>query len=96
MKIVPPNIDCTKNEINPITDLNAKGLSKYKKDALDDLINQAGGVNDLARMLTLPYMTVRGWSDRGQISKKGAILVEQHASLGVYFKAISLRPDLYK
>jgi len=69
-------------------------LKKAHKEQLDTLIDEAGGVNHLSKMLNLHYTTVKGWQERGRISKEGASLVEAHGSLGEHYKAIELRPDL--
>ena len=69
-------------------------LNRNKKAVLTDLVQQAGGVNHLAIMLNIHYMTVKGWIERDQISKEGARLVEQHMTLGEHWKAITLRPDM--
>lgn len=69
-------------------------LQQAHKEQLDKLIAEAGGVNHLSKMLNLPYTTVKGWEDRGRISKSGASMVEEHGSLGEHYKAKDLRPDL--
>ena len=69
-------------------------LAKVQQDELEKLIEQVGGMNHLSKMLNVSYMVVKGWNDRGRISKGGAKLVEEHGSLGEYFKAKTLRPDL--
>ena len=65
-----------------------------QKQKLEKLVEHAGGVKHLAFMLNIVTPTVNSWIDRGRISKAGAKLVEDHPSLGEYFKAIDLRPDL--
>lgn len=75
-------------------ELTLEELIKVQKERLDELVETVGGVNHLAKMLNLHYTTVKGWVERGRISKTGAKLVEDHMSLGEYYKAINLRPDL--
>ena len=75
-------------------DLTLEQLNAHKKEALERLIEDAGSVNHLARMLNIHLMTVRGWVGRNAISKQGATLVEDHPTLGEYYKAIDLRPDM--
>lgn len=74
--------------------LKKNELKIVHKEQLDKLINDVGGVNHLSKMVNLHYTTVRGWEERGRISKEGARLVESHPSLGVHYKAKDLRPDL--
>jgi len=69
-------------------------LNDHKAKQLAILLDQAGGTAHLATMLNVHYMTIRGWIDRAQISKEGAKLVEDHMTLGEYFKAKQLRPDM--
>lgn len=80
--------------IESIRQMTLYELNRHKKEQLRTLLNQAGGVAHLATMLNVHYMTVRGWEERAQISKEGAQLVEDHMTLGEYFKAKELRPDM--
>ena len=75
-------------------ELTLKELETVQKEQLSKLLDDAGGINHLAKMLNQHYMTVKGWDERGRISKDGAKLVEDHPSLGEYHKAKDLRPDL--
>jgi len=72
--------------------LNLKQISELQKSSLNQLIEEAGNPSHLARMLGLPVSTVHGWSQRGRISKDGAMLVEQCPNLSL--TAEELRPDL--
>ena len=64
------------------------------RERLDELIEAAEGYYHLAKMLATNHSTVKGWVDRGRISKDGAKKVEKHKELGKTFKANYLRPDL--
>lgn len=75
-------------------ELTLEELNKVQKEALDKLVSDVGGVNHLSKMLNVHYTTIKGWIDRGRISKEGARAVEAHPRLGRSFKAIDLRPDL--
>jgi len=75
-------------------ELTLEQLEKHKKEILEQLIEDAGSVTHLARMLNINPMTPRGWVERNSISKAGAKLVADHPTLGEYYKAIDLRPDL--
>jgi len=72
--------------------LNLKQIGELQKGSLNLLIEEAGNPSHLARMLGLPVSTVHGWSQRGRISKEGAMLVERCANLSLTAK--ELRPDL--
>lgn len=61
---------------------------------LQDLITKAGTVRHLGVMLGVPVSTVRGWVERGRISRSGARAVEEHPTLGEHFDAEYLRPDI--
>ena len=77
----------------PLEGNNIKG--QHNARALALLIQAAGdSVPDLARMLGVSYQTVNDWVKRKQISRKGALLVENHSVLGQYFIAKDLRVDL--
>jgi len=71
-----------------------KELVTLQRERLNELIEQADGVNYLAKMLNIHYTTIKGWVTRGRISKKGARMVEANKALGEFFKAKYLRPDL--
>lgn len=64
------------------------------REQLDNLIYKAEGYYHLAKMLGVNHSTVKGWIDRGRISKAGARLVERNIELKKNFKAKDLRPDL--
>ena len=73
-------------------------LVALHEQRLDELIDAAGSVNHLSKMLGLPYHTVRSWHDRGRISKLGARGVERHPVLGEKGKGFTrkyLRPDAW-
>ena len=74
--------------------LTLEELTKAHRVSLDSLLADAGGISPLAKMLNRPYQTVKGWDERGRISKKGAALVHEHMSLGEYHTVAMLRPDV--
>lgn len=74
--------------------LTKNELAEVQKTKLEELVEHAGGANHLAFMLNLPVPTTQSYVARGRISKEGAILVEEHPTLGEYFKAKDLRPDI--
>jgi len=78
----------------PIMFLTRDQLISLKKFMLNKLLDEVGGIKSLASMLNENYMTISDWVKRGQTSKRGAQLIEDHPTLGEYFKAIDLRPDL--
>jgi hypothetical protein len=88
------NEPMSSDSIKPIREMTGDELSGIKKYQLKALLKHAGSTNDLSRMLSLAYPIVRGWELRNQISKRGARQVETHKTLGEYFKATDLRPDL--
>lgn len=69
-------------------------LVSLHKKRLKLLIDHAGGCKHLATMLELPYTTVKGWDDRGRISKAGAKKVHDHPTLKSEFQVNFLRPEL--
>ena len=71
-----------------------KELEILQQQQLTKLLEHTGGTMHLSKMLDVSYMMVRGWTNRGRISKEGARQVEEHKTLGKIFKAIDLRPDL--
>ena len=75
---------------------NKEQLAIIHKEKLAELIEFAGGATFLSRMLGVPLTTIKGWMDRGRISKKGTLLVEKNASLKEVFNTKYLRPDLIK
>lgn len=79
--------------VDPL-ELTALQLKGYCKGALEILLDEVGNVSHLAKMLNIHYMTVRGWKDRGRISKQGAVLVSLHPTLAEYYTAQDLRPDI--
>lgn len=74
--------------------LNHKQRTKHHRRALARLLADAGGVAGLATMLNIPYITVKGWQDRGRISKRGAVLVNDNMALTEYYKPQDLRVDI--
>lgn len=70
-------------------------LERQHKMKLEELLVVAGSSNHLARMLNITPMRVKGWEQRGRVSKDGALLVEMHKFLGTKFKARDLRPEIY-
>jgi len=75
-------------------ELTLDEVHELQKSALDRLVQDAGSPSHLARMLNIHLMTVKGWIERGRVSKDGATLVETHPTLGEHHKAKDLRPDL--
>ena len=70
-------------------------VQEQQEQQLESLVEAAGSPAHLAKMLNIHSMTVRGWIARKRISKEGATLVESHPSLGEYYTASLLRPDVY-
>ena len=62
--------------------------------ALKQLITLAGSQKQLAKLLGVDAHSIHDWLKVGQISKKGALLVEASITLGKFFKAQHLRPDV--
>ena len=75
-------------------DMTLAELQAKQKQTLERLIEDAGSPTHLAKMLNIHPMRLRGWIDRGRVSKAGARLVAEHPSLGEHYKAEDLRPDL--
>lgn len=69
-------------------------LEAIYRERLNEVIEVAEGYYHLAKMLGMHHSTIRGWLDRGRISKEGAKKVANHKELGKQFKANYLRPDL--
>lgn len=69
-------------------------LHELQNERLGELIDMAGNMSHLARMLNVPFPTVQGWRNAGRISKAGAQLVAEHEMLGGFFTATYLRPEL--
>lgn len=69
-------------------------LTTAQRVAIMKLIETAGSISHLARMLGVKAATVQGWSDRGRISKSGAKLVAKHPELRSKFHEYDLRPEL--
>lgn len=80
-----PHLRLSKSEINILM-----------SQTLNELLEEAGGVADLAIALELPYQTVKSWRHRGRISKDGARKVAKHPVLQEKFNILDLRPDIYK
>ena len=78
----------------PLELLTLSSLKSLKLFMLEKLLDEVGGITALSTMLSQHNMTVRDWVKRGQISKRGAQLVEDHPLLSEFYKAIDLRPDL--
>jgi len=78
----------------PLEFLTVRNLELIKEHMLKKLILQCGGKSQLSRIAGLQQSTIGGWVQRKQISKKGALLIEQNPLLNTQFKAIELRPDL--
>lgn len=76
--------------------LNSTQGTPKQRERLLQLIEAAGTIAMLANQLGISYMTVKKWKERGRVSKRGALLVEQHPELGQQFKAIELRPDIHE
>ena len=74
--------------------LTHKELTTQHRQALTQLLADAGGVAHLAKMLNISYTTVKGWDTRKRISKQGSVLVASHMALGEYHTAKVLRPDI--
>lgn len=74
--------------------LTLEQIQELQKTALNSLVAYAGNAQHLSRMLALPESTVRGWIERGRISKSGAKQVGKHPTLGKHFTENELRPDL--
>jgi len=75
-------------------DKGRSNIIRHNRIAIDSLIDTVGGVGILAFMLNIGYTTVKSWSDRGRISKKGAELVATHDELKEFYTAEELRLDL--
>ncbi len=75
---------------------NREELETAQKVRLTELVKFAGGITFLSKMLNVPLPTVKGWINRGRISKDGAKLVKKNESLNKKFTSEYLRPDLTK
>lgn len=75
-------------------ELTLDQLEQVQSEKLNGLVTIAGNDKHLAKMLSVPVATARGWIGRGRISRKGAVLVENHPVLGESYTAADLRPDL--
>lgn len=69
-------------------------LKAMQKQALEDLVEFAGGRAHLARMLGKPLPTINSWIKRGMVSKEGAEEIAQHTAFSEKFPVSVLRPDL--
>lgn len=69
-------------------------MQKVQQESLTELIELAGDDTHLSKMLGISVMTVRGWTFRGRVSKKGALLIASHPVFGKRFKAEDIRPDI--
>ncbi len=61
---------------------------------LKQLITLSGSQKQLAKLLGVHEQSINDWLTVGQISKKGAALVEASKVFGDLFKATKLRPDI--
>jgi len=69
-------------------------LENAQRDALVDLIDEAGTYSHLARMLGCNPMVVKGWVNRGRVSPNGALLIAKHPRFAERFPVSITRPDL--
>ena len=67
---------------------------KKKRTALNSLLKLVGKKSILATALGYSNQTIQMWFLRGQISKDGALKVEQHPELSKYITKEELRPDV--
>jgi transposase len=68
-------------------------INELQREALKELIEEAGSGAHLAKMIGVPASTVQGWVNRGRISKRGAIKVQRNSHLCNSFPVEKLRPD---
>ena len=78
----------------PRAHLSGCELDSVKSYMLNKLINHAGTISYLSRMLDVSVSTINGWVLRKAISKKGAIIVSFNDNLNRTFTPLLLRPDL--
>lgn len=69
-------------------------LDKLQKSNLTSLIQYAGGISHLSKMVSLPVTTIQGWVRRGRISKKAAVTISVKEAFSKKFTAEILRPDI--
>lgn len=69
-------------------------VKAQKSKVLTELIGIAGSPNHLATMLGINPNVIKGWITRGQVSKLGVELIENHTVLGRQFNMSNLRPEL--
>lgn len=70
-------------------------LEQHNRKQVDAVIGAAGSIRHLAKMLNVNYMVVKGWKERGRISKGGVERITKHDILGEKFLAEEMRPDLF-
>ena len=61
---------------------------------LHQLITLSGSQKQLSKLLGVHEQSINDWLKAGQISKKGAALIEASKVFGSLFKASKLRPDV--
>lgn len=70
------------------------GTLNKKSIALNQLLDYFGNnKQQVALSLGIHYQTVVGWQRRGQVGRKGAVLIDQRPD--VPFRKEQLRPDLF-
>ena len=74
--------------------LTLQELEAAQKDALDSLIDKAGSYTHLAKMLNYNPMVIKGWINRGRVSKGGAKRIAKHPTFANDFPVTITRPDL--
>lgn len=74
--------------------LTKSELMQVQKQRLNELIEYCGNASHIARMIDLSPQAIAAWIRRGKVSKKGAIMIAEHETLGEKFDAEYLRPDL--
>ena len=68
-------------------------LKVQHEQALQELVDYAGGRAHLAKMLSITLPTVNSWIDRGRISVHGAKTVSKNSALSEKFPMSILRPE---
>lgn len=69
-------------------------IAKVQREGLQALIEKAGSIAHLGRMIDVPDGVVRSWYSRGRVSREGALAVAGHPTLGPLFPVTKLRPDI--
>ncbi len=70
---------------NPKQLLTLQQKKRKQKASLDRILDTAGSMSHLSKMIDVPYTTIQGWISRGQISAKGAKVITSHPKLGKAF-----------